>query len=398
MKKILKISVMAICLSLIAMAMPVMKATALPTASVSFEVFYNELSPYGQWIDDPVYGFVWAPAAGQDFRPYFSSGYWVMTDCGNMWVSEYPWGWAPFHYGRWTYDDFYGWVWIPDVLWGPAWVSWRSAPGYYGWAPLGPGVSVSLAFTTYYPPLDWWVFIPPAYIHHHNWHQHYQGPRNNVTIIHNTTVINHSYKDSNHTYVYGPRPDEVKNVTNHDVAVYKVRDENRPGRSSVQNDVVNVYRPSVEKTHKDVAPKNVVKAERQIGKPESLNSGNKNVESKQVKITGPDRKVTPVQNEKEPEKDMVPQQKQKEPVEKIVPQQEQQKPLVKPRHGGKSVDPVKKSDLVQRQVKGEKPQPQKEHSQQGTHQQVKPAGSEKAKQNPAPQKKVSHGKKGPGKK
>jgi len=44
-----------------------------------------------------------------------------MTDDGMTWVSDYNWGWAPFHYGRWDYNDSYGWFWIPDNEWGPAW-------------------------------------------------------------------------------------------------------------------------------------------------------------------------------------------------------------------------------------------------------------------------------------
>src|ERR1700761_1436748 len=42
------------------------------------QVFYDELSPYGNWIDYPDYGYVWAPAdVGPDFRPYATNGYWV---------------------------------------------------------------------------------------------------------------------------------------------------------------------------------------------------------------------------------------------------------------------------------------------------------------------------------
>ena len=56
-----------------------------------------------------------------------------------MWVSDYSWGWRPFHDGRWYLDATYGWVWTPDTVWAPAWVNWRECDGYYGWAPLPPG-------------------------------------------------------------------------------------------------------------------------------------------------------------------------------------------------------------------------------------------------------------------
>ena len=64
---------------------------------VSYQSFYDELSPYGQWINDPAYGYVWVPDVEDDFSPYFTNGRWVMTDLGNTWVSGYPWGWACFH-------------------------------------------------------------------------------------------------------------------------------------------------------------------------------------------------------------------------------------------------------------------------------------------------------------
>src|SRR3546814_14192688 len=98
---------------------------AQPGMSVSFQTFYDELAPHGEWIDDPEYGYIWLPYAEQGFQPYATNGHWVMTNYGNTWVSDYEWGWAPFHYGRWTYTDYYGWAWIPGYERGPAWVSWR---------------------------------------------------------------------------------------------------------------------------------------------------------------------------------------------------------------------------------------------------------------------------------
>ena len=118
--------------------------------SVSLQVFYDDLSPYGQWVNDPDYGYVWAPSVASDFSPYSSDGHWVLTDEGWTWVSDYPWGWAPFHYGRWNFNPAFGWIWIPDTVWGPAWVSWRRSPGYYGWAPLGPWYKRIICFW-------WWL-------------------------------------------------------------------------------------------------------------------------------------------------------------------------------------------------------------------------------------------------
>ena len=76
--------------------------------------FRPVLQPYGTWVDDPTYGTVWVPSpdtVGPDFQPYVSSGHWAY-DNDYVWVSDYPWGWAPFHYGRWVTVEGRGWSWI----------------------------------------------------------------------------------------------------------------------------------------------------------------------------------------------------------------------------------------------------------------------------------------------
>ena len=107
----------------------------------AYQDFEQTLSPYGSWVDAPSYGRVWVPSqaiVGADFTPYYSGGRWSYTDYGWTWASDYDWGWAPFHYGRWTNVAGYGWSWIPGRIWGPAWVHWRHGGGYVGWAPLPP--------------------------------------------------------------------------------------------------------------------------------------------------------------------------------------------------------------------------------------------------------------------
>jgi uncharacterized protein DUF6600 len=119
--------------------------------------FRSTLDPYGNWVDDPTYGTVWSPSpsvVGPDFSPYVSAGHWAYDD-DYVWVSDYDWGWAPFHYGRWVYAGPMGWEWIPGRTYAGAWVSWRYGVGdwgFVGWAPLGPtwcwrgGVAVGVGF------------------------------------------------------------------------------------------------------------------------------------------------------------------------------------------------------------------------------------------------------------
>ncbi len=105
--------------------------------------FRTTLDPYGAWVDDDTYGTVWVPSTavvGADFTPYVTAGRWTYDD-GYVWASDYDWGWAPFHYGRWVYIGGRGWSWIPGRVYRGAWVVWRTGPsgfGYVGWGPAPP--------------------------------------------------------------------------------------------------------------------------------------------------------------------------------------------------------------------------------------------------------------------
>jgi hypothetical protein len=120
--------------------------TPPPPPEVNFQYFHDQLSPWGTWVEVPGVGACWQPSAAvtgisPDWRPYYDNGQWVQTDNGLYWQSEYQWGDIPFHYGRWILQPGYGWVWVPDYTWGPAWVFWRQddVDGCIGWAPLPYG-------------------------------------------------------------------------------------------------------------------------------------------------------------------------------------------------------------------------------------------------------------------
>lgn len=228
---------------------------------VSLQSFYDELAPYGQWIQDPQYGYVWRPDVDQEeFRPYYTNGRWAMTEYGNTWVSNYEWGWAPFHYGRWVYNRYNNWVWLPDTVWGPAWVSWRSGGGYYGWAPLGPSINIGINIGRggYRIPDMCWNFVPYNNIYYNNYPRYY-GNRNRV-YIQNTVIINNTYVRNNRTYYTGPRAEDIRRRTNQNVTVYNVNRSSRPGATRIDNNAVNIYnpRPTRGTSNSEAAPRNAV--------------------------------------------------------------------------------------------------------------------------------------------
>jgi hypothetical protein len=128
--------------------------------------FHAALDPVGTWADDPKYGTVWQPSAaavGADFTPYATAGHWAYDDDW-VWVSDYPWGWAPFHYGRWILIGGSGWAWVPGRAYRGAWVSWGVNDGYtyLGWAPMPPAFfwfgGVAVGWGGYIGPS--WVYCP----------------------------------------------------------------------------------------------------------------------------------------------------------------------------------------------------------------------------------------------
>jgi hypothetical protein len=218
-------------------------------AEVSFQIFYDELAPHGRWLLHPKYGDVWAPNVQGEFTPYLTNGYWTVTQYGNTWVSNYDWGWATFHYGRWYFDEFEGWVWIPDTEWAPAWVVWRNGGGYYGWAAMSPGINFNVSLTLFDGiPGNYWCFVPQQYV----WRPYlyrYCAPRHrNVYIVSNTTYVSHC-RVNNITYNYytGPSHTEITYVTNRPVVIHHVENTNKPGRSQVSRDKIAMYTPIVKR-------------------------------------------------------------------------------------------------------------------------------------------------------
>jgi DNA segregation ATPase FtsK/SpoIIIE-like protein len=212
--------------------------------------FYEDLSPYGDWVEHPGNGYVFIPTGvSPDWRPY-TVGQWIWTDeYGWYWESEEPFGWATFHYGRWGYDDDYGWYWVPGDEWAPAWVNWRDSEddSVTGWSPIAPprqGYAVGYVATPEPAIEQSWVFVPTARMVSPRVYQYAYPVRETVVYVNRTP--RRWYLPRDRFYVNRPfaRERVVKYVGVGNVPVRKVTIvTRRPAWGVRNNDAIFVYRP-----------------------------------------------------------------------------------------------------------------------------------------------------------
>ncbi len=173
---------------------------------------YQQLDTYGDWHQDPSYGAVWFPRIVPVHWAPYSMGHWSwIAPWGWTWIDDAPWGFAPFHYGRWAHIGP-RWCWVPGRLaprpvYAPALVvfvggssggvNWNisigsggiAQPGV-GWFPLAPGEAFQPAY-----------LVSPRY----------------VTEVNQNIVVNNTVNVTN-IYRYQRQPDAVTAVSRDDFA------------------------------------------------------------------------------------------------------------------------------------------------------------------------------------
>jgi FecR protein len=173
----------------------------------------EELDRNGRWEQHPEYGAVWLPLVVRaDWAPYRHGRWTWVRPWGWTWVDEAPWGFAPFHYGRWAH--WRGrWCWAPGAyaarpVYAPALVAWVGGPpsvninvriggggfvgGTVGWVPLAPRevfvprYSVTPGYRDRINPL-------PSYRWHHSPHHAPTGPimYGNQGVTNGVTIVSH---------------------------------------------------------------------------------------------------------------------------------------------------------------------------------------------------------------
>ncbi len=214
--------------------------------------FYNQLDPYGIWVYHSSYGYVWIPEdVSYRWRPY-SYGRWVWSDYGWTWISNYRWGWIPFHYGRWGWDRGLGWFWVPDTLWGPAWVTWRRGDMYIGWAPLPPEAVFVMGVGVEPPPFalpsTYWIFIEWRYFMDPYLRRYVLPYERNFTIINYTVIRTNIYVRDEKVINGGIDLDYVQRYGRRRISKYQLKDARSPGVSKIKINEREVYRPAIKKS------------------------------------------------------------------------------------------------------------------------------------------------------
>ena len=113
----------------------------------------RDLAERGRWSHAANGADVWFPDdVGDSWAPYRNGRWNWVAPWGWTWVDDAPWGFAPFHYGRWSeIDGRWGWLpgeYVERPVYAPALVAFIAPPPdavvvggpepVFGWVPLGP--------------------------------------------------------------------------------------------------------------------------------------------------------------------------------------------------------------------------------------------------------------------
>jgi hypothetical protein len=250
--------------------------------AVDLGFFYDDLASYGNWIERPSYGWVWTPSqVSTSWRPY-QDGHWVWTDQGWTWISEEPYGWATYHYGRWYEDPEIGWSWVPGDEWAPAWVDWQAGDDYVGWAPLPPAYDINAGYRSggYGLGPEAYVFVPEqnflavsisAYI----------VPQVRVTTFFGRTRNYTQYRNNGgRIYNQGLPIDQIQRRVGRTVTRYQISDLGADGYrqrgARIQGNQIQIFRPQVQRTVRVAPPASRPNARRAVVSAEQFRNNHPN--------------------------------------------------------------------------------------------------------------------------
>lgn len=247
--------------------------------NTDYKEMYKDLNKDGEWVtikESSLYDStdadakhvtniriinVWKPnGMSPDWSPY-SEGRWTYTYYGWMWITDFVWGWATYHYGRWIYDYYYGWVWIPGRYWAPSWVQWCYDSYYIGWYPI-------------YPRRHCWYHGYRSRYYAHGHHHHWVivkrkdftekidkditvDSKENKKILEGSKTSVIVKKDGNNFVNIGPKVESIEKNTGKKIEPKKVSFDDTKSVTKVDETSVNLYRNDVQKNAVNTGNKNL---------------------------------------------------------------------------------------------------------------------------------------------
>jgi hypothetical protein len=236
-------------------------------STASYGMFYEKLEPHGEWRETNEYGYVWQPREAEtsrDWRPY-TEGRWAYSDAGWTWISDEPFGWATYHYGRWVRLRRIGWVWVPGNEWAPAWVSWRTSKDYVGWAPLPPEARFdrrsgihNWADNYYDIGPDQYAFVSSNDFGSEHVRRAVVPAERNISIVVDTTNVTRITFANTTIRNEGPSYEELRSRGPHQIERYRLRRErNTETQARVRGDELEVSVPQLTIVHDFVRPRRI---------------------------------------------------------------------------------------------------------------------------------------------
>lgn len=242
---------------------------------VSFQSFYDVLSPLGEWIqvskdevnsdlsdgngegyssisDDEDVLFIWKPKVEAGWKPY-TNGRWEYTNHGWLWVSNEAWGPATSHYGRWWNSPGRGWVWLPGYEWAPAWVRWSVTDDHVGWVPLSPrakwNIEKGITEETYkYKNNDAdWVFVEKSKFADDITAASVINSEQNKSIIAKSKKITDLRAENDRIINRGPDVADIERKTGRSIVKKDVKFTREGNISKIGSDHVTVYKGTFKK-------------------------------------------------------------------------------------------------------------------------------------------------------
>jgi hypothetical protein len=140
---------------------------------------YEDLDANGRWSNEADVGPVWYPTTyvQADWAPYRYGRWAYVAPWGYTWIDDAPWGFAPFHYGRWLQVGG-RWGWCPGAYvarpaFAPALVGFYGGNGFQASFSIGVGPAVG-----WYPLAPWQRYSP-----HYTQSAVYINQVNNITVV-----------------------------------------------------------------------------------------------------------------------------------------------------------------------------------------------------------------------